>query len=139
MDKTIPMFLGRQEWEGCYITSMEQLKQGFPKNNQDEVLSLWKGLKIIISKCISHLNIVGDSMVVIQKCTRSSRKMHHIDFESSPMLIRIMFLLIKLDAFNFYHVKWENNREADFQANIGTALEQGVLIIDQSNQICHVP
>lgn len=83
--------------------------------------------------------MICDPMVVIQKCSRLSRNRDIIESDSSPLIIRIMTLINNLEEFNFYHVKRENNHEADHQANMGEALEQDVLNIDHTSFICHVP
>ena len=110
---------------------------GKASNNQVEELSLWQGLKISISKGIKKLIIVGDSMVVIQKCTRLSRNELLFDLETSPLVIRIMYLLRKLKEYKKFHVKRENNNMVDLQANKGVELEQGILYIDHYSVICH--
>ena len=50
-----------------------------------------------------------------------------------------MNLLSNLEEYKFYHVKRENNHEADHQVNLGATLEQGVLNIDHSSFIFHIP
>lgn len=110
---------------------------GNATNNQVEALLLWEGLKIAISKGLQQLSIVGDSMVIIQRCSKIRQ---HSNSELSLMFLLTGILLSQLEDYNIFHVKHEINREADNHANRGIALEQGALILDQTNnQICCIP
>lgn len=94
-------------------------------NNQAEALSLWQGLKISVSKGIRNLIIAGDTLVIIQKCLSLAKHENLIESKTSPILIRIMYLLKKIENYKIFHVKQANNQLADMQANIGATLEQG--------------
>lgn len=71
-----------------------------------------------------NIVIIGDSMVVIQKCMSLSKSQDLIDSKTSPLYIRKVYLLRKIEKFKLSHVKKTNNKVVDAQANIGVELEQ---------------
>jgi len=82
--------------------------------------------------------IVGDSIMIIQKCVKLSENEHLLEDESSIM-IKIIYLFKRIEKVDLYHVLWANNHLVDGQANAGVALKQDVLSINQVVKEFHIP
>lgn len=85
---------------GGVIVNLEEKKEikfawglGITMNNQAKALSLWHGLNISMANGIKILTIVGDSMMIIQKCVNLSENENILEDESSSIMIKIIYLL----------------------------------------------
>ena len=58
---------------------------------------------------IKNLIIIGDSMMVIQKCLKLSENERHLDVEASSIISKINYLLKKFGNVKMFHVLWANN------------------------------
>lgn len=104
---------------------------GITSNNQFEALAFWKGLKMASSRGFRHISLIRDSMIVIKICLKIKDQNEE---DLPPIFLRIGILLKKFEVFDIYHVRRENNQIVDEQANRGTNLEQGMVILDHGSQ-----
>lgn len=61
-------------------------------NNQVEAPFLWQGLNINVANGIKMLTIVGDSMMIIQKCVKLFKNENLLEHEMSKIMIGIIYL-----------------------------------------------
>lgn len=94
-----------------------------------ESLSLWQGLKISLDIGIKTLYIVGNSMMIIQKCIKLLENITFLEDETSLIMVRITYFLNKIEKVHMFHMLPANNHLVDDQANAGVLLKQGQIFI----------
>jgi hypothetical protein len=82
------------------------------------------------------LVILGDSRIIIQALILHTKvtneKLQHI-------LDKIQLLLGKLYNYQLYHVLWGNNASADAEANKGTLLRKGLMLLNGATTNWDIP
>ena len=100
---------------------------GFNSSIQTEVVALLQGLKLLISLGIKDAIIFGDSQSILMAMVVNS---FPSDLRLSRLLSRIRFLTNTIQNLKFLHVKRENNKEVDAEANKVVLLPPGALLRD---------
>eukprot|EP00253_Pinus_taeda_P029236 PITA_29236 len=100
---------------------------GFNSSIQAEALALLQGLKMLISLGIKDAIIFWDSQSIIKAMVDKSSPS---DLRLSRLLSRIRVLTNTFQNLEFLHVKRENNKEADAEANKAVLLPPGALLRD---------
>ena len=93
----------------------------------DEALDLWQGLRIAKAMGISELTIIGDSRIVIRAQVENLMPNH---MALRKLIHKIMAQSSSFKKIDFYHVLRENNSIADLEANKGSSLSLGELILN---------
>jgi len=83
---------------------------------------------------IKQIIVLGDSMLNIQKLHKDKELSEH---DWLPLDLRIREQIKKFETVVFYHIRRENNKIADAQANIRACLEQGDLLLNQGDKSHH--
>jgi ribonuclease HI len=109
---------------------------GIETNNRAEALALWQGLNQAITHNVWDLVILGDSRIIIQalilRTKVTNAKLQHI-------LDKIQLLLGKLCNYQLYHVLRGNNASADAEANKGTLLRKGLMLLNGATTNWDIP
>ena len=99
-------------------------------------MALWQGLRIAKTLGISELIVVGDSRIVIRDLAEN--------LIPSQMLLqrlihKILAQVLSFKKIDFYHVLQKNNIDADLEANLGSTLSPGELILNGPGSHCSPP
>ena len=101
-----------------------------------EALALWQGMRIAKEMRISELTIIGDSRIVIyalaEKLMPNNMALRHL-------IHKIVAQTSSFKKIDFYHVLRENNSNVDHEANKGTSLCHGELILNNQGSFCPPP
>ena len=81
---------------------------------------------------IGNYQVYGDSKIVIQKMRKIQEGK-----EKTPGRVqkRIMAFILDISKVHYFHVKKQNNKNADKLANMGSYLKQGEISIDHTPPI----
>ena len=109
---------------------------GIDTNNMAKALALSQGLRIAKALGISELIVIGDSRVVIRALAEKIMPTHMALRHIILKLVAQASLFKKID---FYHVLRENNTYADLEANKGTSLGPGELIVNDKGSFFPPP
>ena len=90
----------------------EQYAWGLGRSTNDvaKFVALFQGLKILSQKDISEVIIIGESQILIKFLIHGPPP-NELMF--ARLHVRILEMLKTLREVNFFHVLWENNREAN--------------------------
>ena len=100
---------------------------GYNTSIQAEALALLQGLKQLKFLDIKDATVFGDSQSIIKSIVdRSSPS----DLRLSRLMSRIRSLSKSFQSLNFFHVKRDNNKDVDGEANKAVLLSLGVLLRD---------
>jgi ribonuclease HI len=91
-------------------TTMWFLNCGAGSNNKAELLGLWAALYLASRWSISHLQVLGDSRIIIDWISQKS-KLNSVHFDSWKNKTRK--LSNSFTDINFHHIPRSKNREAD--------------------------
>ena len=109
---------------------------GQEPNNKVEALALWQGIRLALSQNIRSLTVFGDSRIIMQSvATRKPPIQVHITL----LVKKIRAMIVKFQNFKIYHILRSLNGLADYQANSGTLLSRGYLVVDGTTTWCSVP
>jgi ribonuclease HI len=104
--------------------------------NEVEAYALFAGINLVVSKHIKNIIICDESMLVI-------RAMNHRNIIGGNVfkgvMSRILDTLQKFDNTTLYHIKCDLNLEADRQANIGSRINKGYMLIQGELRLHHLP
>ena len=109
---------------------------GIDSNNMTEALALWQGLRIAKEMGISKLNVIGDSIIII--CALAENLMPN-NMALRHLIQKIVVQTSSSKKINFYHVLRENNSNVDYEANKGTSLCHGELILNNQGSFYPPP
>ena len=101
-----------------------------------EALALWQGLRIAKEMGFSKLTVIGDSRIVI--CALAENLMPN-NMALRHLIHKIMVQSSSFKKIDFYHVLRENNSNANIEANKGTSLSHGELILNNQGFFCPPP
>ena len=101
-----------------------------------EALDLWQGLRIAKEMGISELTIIGNPRINI--CALAENLMPN-NMTLRHLIQKIMAQTSSFKKIDFYHVLRENNSNADHEANKGTSLSLGELILNEQGSLCPPP
>lgn len=87
---------------------------GYNTSIQAEALALLQGLKQLKSLSINDTIVMGDSQSIIKTIVDISSPS---DLRLSRLIIRIITLSDTFQSLKFYHVKRDNNKDTDVEAN----------------------
>ena len=100
---------------------------GIESNNTAEFCALLQGLRIASSKGITTLSVFGDLRMLIQALINKKRPSQ---LKLALIYQKIQLLSQKFQSIKFYHVLRGLNSLADNEANKGSLLSRGILIVD---------
>lgn len=100
---------------------------GINTNIQAEALTLLQGLKVLKTLGIKDVVVFGDSQTIIKAIVDNSSP---LDLRLSRLLSRINSLTYSFQNLEFLHIKRDNNKEADAEANKAVLLPLGNYIRD---------
>ena len=100
---------------------------GIESNNTVELCGLLQGLRIASSKGITTMSVFGDSRMLIQALINKKRPPK---LKLALIYQKIQLLSQKFQSIKFYHVLRGLNSLADNEANKGSLLSRGILIVD---------
>ena len=95
-------------------------------NNFAELMSLKLLMMFAIEKGCTELNMLGDSMNVIN-WTNQTQACRHLRL--AHIILSIRLLLSRFTSYTCWHVYRENNKEADKASKEGLQLEEGILLV----------
>eukprot|EP00253_Pinus_taeda_P030893 PITA_30893 len=98
---------------------------GFNTSIQAEALALFQGLKQLTTLGIKEATIIADSQSIIKIIVNNSLPS---DLRLSRLMSRIRNLINSFQNLEFLHVKRDNNKEADAEANKAALLPHEVLL-----------
>ena len=109
---------------------------GHNTNNIAEILAIWQGLCQARRLSIKHVIVIGDSSIIIQafnlnKAPKNMVLVHYFR--------KFLNLLKDFDEIKFYHVLRTLNQGADHEANIGTSLNRGALLVNSTEHHEPIP
>ena len=102
----------------------------------EEALALWQGLRIAKEMGISKLTVIKDSKIII--CALVENLMPN-NMALRHLIQQIMVQTSSFKKIYFYHVLRENNSNANHEANKGTSLSLGELILNEQGSLCPPP
>lgn len=100
---------------------------GYNTSIQAEALALLQGLKQLKSLGIQVASVFGDSQTIIKTMVDNASPS---DLRLSRLIRRIRTLSNSFQCLNFYHIKRDNNKDADAEANKAVTLPLGVIVRD---------
>lgn len=100
---------------------------GYNTSIQAEALALLQGLKQLKSLGIQVASVFGDSQTIIKTMVDNASLS---DLRLSRLIRRIRTLSNSFQCLNFYHIKRDNNKDADAEANKAVTLPLGVIVRD---------
>ena len=100
---------------------------GHNTNNIAEILALWQGLSQARKLFIKNLIFIGDSSIIIQALNLKKAPKNMVLAHS---FWKFLNHLKEFDEIKFYHILRTYNHGADHEANIGTSLNKGALLIN---------
>ena len=101
-----------------------------------ETLVLWQGLRIAKMLGISELIATGDSRIVI--CSLAENIMPN-QMTLRQLIHKIVAQVSSFKKIEFFHVLRKNNSKADYEANKGSSLIPGELILNGQGSFCSPP
>jgi ribonuclease HI len=105
-------------------------------NNEVEVYALLKGINLALSTGVRRIVICGDSMLVIRALVTQNIVGGNVFM---GVLSRINALLKKFKAYSCFHIKRELNSDTDREAKEGAHLRIGVIKVNGSTLLHHIP
>ena len=96
-------------------------------NNIAEILALWQGLSQARRLSIKKLIFIGDSSIIIQALNLKKAPKNMI---LAHYFRKVLNQLKDFEDIKFFHVLRTFNQGADHEANIGTSLNRGTLLIN---------
>ena len=109
---------------------------GIDTNNMAETLALWQGLRIDKALGISKLTIIGDSRIVICALVENLMPNH---MALRHLIHKIVAQASSFKKIDFFHMLRENNSNANHEANKGSSLSPGELILNGQGSFCSPP
>eukprot|EP00253_Pinus_taeda_P018975 PITA_18975 len=109
---------------------------GFNSSIQAEALALLQGLKMLTYLDIKDAIIFGDSQTIIKLMVDKTTPS---DVRLARLISRIRILINTFQNLEFLHVKRENNKEADAEANKAVLLPPGTLLRDGEESWDFIP
>ena len=101
-----------------------------------KALALWQGLRIAKALGISELIVIGDSRIIIRALAEKLMPTH---MALRHLIHKIVAQTSSFKKIDFYHVLRENNSNDDHEANKGTSLFHGELILNNQGSFCPPP
>ena len=100
---------------------------GQDTNTQAEAMALLQGLKVMQKVGIKEAKVIGDSQTLIKMLVENTSPK---DLRLTRLMARIKKLASSFQKLSFFHVLWNNNKEADTEANRVSLLLVGTLLWD---------
>lgn len=77
-------------------------------------------------------------MMIIQKRVKLSENESFVEDGTSSIMVKTIYLFKKNEKVDLSHMLWASNHLANGQVNVGVALEQGSLSINQDVKTCYI-
>ncbi|XP_059070960.1 uncharacterized protein LOC131862049 [Cryptomeria japonica] len=110
---------------------------GIASNNEVEAMALARGLRFCVDNGFTSMEVEGDSQIIINAIKNNLTP----NWKLRCYLADITMHLNQFQNYTIFHAFHEENKVADYLANVGVSMEkctENILTVDWQNELKHI-